>query len=129
MLRLFRATGFFWAVAGGTVIHHRDGTHEQVDPAYPLITEAPTDAVTVWRGASLASKGRGFSFSAYRECALKFAERSASTGCDAGLFRAVVPPYGVLALFGDDREQEVVINPNVLRGRVELIEAMTSWLA
>ena len=31
-----------------------------------------------------------------------------------------IPPSAVLALYGDEREQEVVVNPHMLRGRVAL---------
>ena len=48
----------------------------------------------------------------------------------------LVPPRAVLALFGDDREQEVVVNPNMLRGRIEFDETIPAvdfdteeWLA
>lgn len=52
---------------------------------------------------------------------MQFAEDAAARG-EAGVWKATVPPQAVLALFGDEREQEVVVNPNMLRGRVALDE-------
>jgi hypothetical protein len=40
--------------------------------------------------------------------------------------RAVVPPRAVLAMFGDEREQEIVVNPNMLTGRIALDEKVAA---
>jgi hypothetical protein len=38
------------------------------------------------------------------------------------------PPPAILALFGDAREHEVVVNPNMLRGRLE-VPGLDVWVA
>ena len=43
---------------------------------------------------------------------------------DAGVFSATIPVCAVLAVFGDEREQELVVNPNMLRNRVVLDETL-----
>jgi hypothetical protein len=58
------------------------------------------------------------------ELARWFAERKALLK-PAAIYRATVPPSAVLALWLNDRaEQEVVVNPNMLRGRTSLHERM-----
>jgi hypothetical protein len=116
-LEMFKAIGF----RCGWYECRIDG--QSVEPEYELITEQPTEPLTLWRGASLQSKGRGMSWSVHRECALsKFAQPYADIHGEAGLFSAVVPPKAMLAVFGDWREEEVVCNPNMLCGRVRLVE-------
>lgn len=96
---------------------------ELVPTKFQHLTEKPTEPITVWRGAALSTKGRGMSWSVHRECAKRFAQAWADLyRSPTGLFRASVPPRSILALFGDDREQEVVVNPSMLRGRVEIVE-------
>jgi hypothetical protein len=38
------------------------------------------------------------------------------------LFRVDLPGRAVLGMFADSREQEVVVNPDFLRGRIELVD-------
>lgn len=118
-LELFKSAGFI--VAG--VDQTRVGD-EVIENTYAHLTERPAEPITVYRGAALRTRGRGLSWSLYRECAR---DNFAQPWADAyeqpsGLYRATVPPRAILALFGDHREQEVVVNPNMLRGRVELVE-------
>ena len=111
-LRMFKAVGFFSVSATVKV----DGS--EVSPAFVHVTERPTEQITVWRGAALSTDGRGMSWSVHREVAETFAEAEAGFGIDAGVWRATVPGSAVLAMFGDERETEVVVNPNMLRGRI-----------
>ena len=101
---------------------HQNGSVEKITTTYPTeLIEAPPDSPpTIWRGASLTSNARGFSWTQYRECAEEFAQGRADRS-PSGLYRAEVPGRAVLAVFGDDREQEFVVNPNMLRGRVQLV--------
>jgi len=62
-LRLFKA-GFFSV----TVDPARSGDDRRR-------ADQPTGPVEAWRGASLRSKGRGMSWTLYRECAVPFAKR------------------------------------------------------
>jgi hypothetical protein len=119
-LRLFKAAGFIGVF---TELYHRvDGQRVQVEPAYPPLQEQPTEPFTVWRGAQL-SKGRGMSWSIHRDCAVGFADSWAAVyHSPTGVFRATLPAKAALAVFGDEREQEVVVNPNMLRGRIVLEE-------
>jgi hypothetical protein len=119
-LSLFRAAGFIMV----RLEIKTDGV--PVPTKYEHLTARPTDPVEVWRGALVESKGRGMSWSVHRDCGHDFAQGWANTyNRPSGLFRAVVPPRAVLALFGDWREQEVVVNPNMLRGRVEMVETVS----
>lgn len=117
-LQLFKATGFLIGfvdvVKGG----------EPVEATYRHLTELPTEPITVWRGAALSTHGRGMSWSVHRDCARdSFAQARANlSDGPSGLFRATIPPQAILALFGDEREQEVVVNPNRLRGHIALEE-------
>lgn len=123
-LRLFKAA--CEVADDGIVIAWVDGVRigaELIPTAFEHVIELPTGPIEVWRGAALPSKGRGMSWSVHRDCARGFAEGWANLRRQpTGLYRATVPPRAVLALFGDEREQEVVVNPNMLRGRVELVE-------
>ena len=112
-LQLFKAAGFT-VVTGETV-----GTVAE----YEHLTEKPTEPVTVWRGAALTN-GRGMSWSTHRECARGFAVGVSQDGIESAVFEATVPFRSVLALFGDQREQECVVNPNMLRGRVRVDEVI-----
>ena len=113
-LELFNARGFFVMVAE-TV-----GT----PPKYEHQTERPTNPLKIWRGAPTPSGGRGMSWSAYQEAARTFAIRWSQLGKEAAVFEAVVPPEGVLALFGDANEQEVVVDREYLEGRIRLVESI-----
>ena len=63
------------------------------------------------------------SWSVHRDCALEFDHGYANRYLSAsGVFKAAVPPRAILALLGDYREQEVVVNSNMLRGCIELVE-------
>jgi hypothetical protein len=115
-VRMFTATGFI--VVSVDVI--RNG--ERIAPAFGHPEVHPTKPVTIWRGAGLATKGRGMSWSVHRDCAVAFAQRYARHWGEHAVWKATVPPRAVLALYGDEREQEVVVNPNMLRGRVALDE-------
>lgn len=85
------------------------------------------EPVEVYRGAPDRTKGRGMPWSADLAKAQWFADRWASRGVSAGLYRAVIPPEAVLAVFFDGRnESEVVVNPNKLRGRVERVGSGTA---
>jgi hypothetical protein len=115
-VRMFKASGFFF---GSVQVIRND---ERIVPAFEHLEAQPTEPLTIWRGAGLAHAGRGMSWTAHRNCAVHFAERYAAYRGDQGVWKATVPPVAVLALFGDEREQEVVIDPNMLRGRVSLDE-------
>jgi hypothetical protein len=120
---MFKAAGFLCQVVEESTTH-QDGSVEKITTAYPteLIEAQPDSPPTIWRGASLTSNGRGFSWTQYRECAEEFAETWADLyRSPCGLYRADVPGRAVLAVFGDAREQEFVVNPNMLRGRVQLV--------
>jgi hypothetical protein len=122
-LAMFKAAWFLCQVVERS-LHYRDGSVEEIPTIYPteLIETPPDSPPTIWRGASLTSNGRGFSWTQYRECAEGFAQTWANLyGRASGLYRANVPSRAVLAVFGDDREQEFIVNPNMLRGRVQLV--------
>lgn len=78
----------------------------------------PTEPLTLYRGAGKRSQGRGMSWTLHQECAEDFAvgnllpEDNRPT-----VFRATVPGRAVLAVFCDEREQEIVVNPSMLTGR------------
>ena len=95
------------------------GFVSDVDPS------PPTAPLTVYRGAwSLG--GRGMSWTRSLEKARWFANREAlftkvrmGVSC-AGVWVATVPEHAVLATInseGSRREDEVIVNPNCLRGR------------
>lgn len=107
-LQLFKAAGFA-VITGGTVSE------------YEHLTVKPTEPITVWRGAALTNGG-GMSWSIHRECARVFAVGVSREGIESAVFEATIPGRAVLALFGDQREQECVVNPNMLRGRVPVDE-------
>jgi hypothetical protein len=111
-LQLFKAAGFL--VAYVDQVKRGD---EAVPAKFELITEKPTEPLTLWRGAAL-NKAKAMAWTVHRECAVEFAEAWADPYRSAcGLFTATVPPQAMLGVFGDEREQEVVVNPNMLRGR------------
>ncbi len=116
-LQLFKAAGFVPIVVDEVRHTGADGMVTVVEHAFDLITEKRTRPMTVWRGAALRTAGRGMSWSVHRDCARLFAERVAATWQDAGVYEATISPRAVLAVFGDEREQEVVVNPNCLRGK------------
>jgi len=118
-LAMFKAAGFLSQVAEVVGKPSRYATE--------LAETRPTRPLVVWRGASLDSNGRGFSWTQYQECGQGFAQAWADVYQRAsGLYRAEVPGRAVLAIFGDDREQEVVVNPNMLKGRVELVATIST---
>ncbi len=59
-----------------------------------------------------------------RQYAVPFAKRWTARHVDAGVFSVTIPVCAVLAVFGDAREQELVVNPNMLRNRVVLDETL-----
>jgi hypothetical protein len=117
-LRLFEATGFLVASETGRNPKGRRGVNH-----FPHVETKPKAPLPLWRGASL-TRARGMSWSVHRDCAATFAHGAAEFGVEAGIFRAVVPPVAMLASLGDEREQEIVVNPNRLRGRIVLDEAI-----
>jgi hypothetical protein len=85
--------------------------------------ERPHSSLAVWRGATVASRGRGMSWSIDREQAESFAARWRERfRIPAILYAAVVPPQALLAFSGfaegSRGEREVIVNPNMLRGRI-----------
>jgi hypothetical protein len=112
-LGLFRASGFLSQVAQVRGI---------TSPFAASLRDAPPDTIRIWRGARLESRGRGMSWTQYEDCAQNFAQVGADThGQPSGVFLAKLPGRAVLAMFADEREEEVVVNPNMLRGRVALV--------
>lgn len=111
----------------------KPGDSEPSRPALTLLTRRPKKALTAWRGASLSSHGWGMSWTLHREVATHFAQYHADREQEVGaIFRATVPPGGVLACFVTGEEQEIVVNPQMLRGRVVLEERVppslrTGW--
>jgi hypothetical protein len=97
------------------------GSPTPVAAAYDHLTEPPAGPLEIWRGAALGS-GCGMSWSAHRDCALQFAQGGADRHGRAGLYRATVPPHGVLAMLADEREQEIVVNPYVVARSRVLVE-------
>ncbi len=125
-LEMFRATGFYSLVVPEVRIHQSDGTFTTLMPVYPLFTEQPQEPTLLWRGAKTSTGGRGMAWSAHRDCAIEFAQRHSGfpPHPEVAVYRAVVPPRAILAAFGDEREQEFVVNPNMLRGRIVLDEVI-----
>jgi hypothetical protein len=125
---MFKVAGFLCQVVDERSLIHKDGTVEKIETPYVVeyVETPPPGPLVVWRGASLKSRGRGFSWTQYRDCAQEnFAQAWADLyQSPSGLYRAEIPGRAVLAIFGDDREQEVVVNPNMLRGRVELVSTV-----
>jgi hypothetical protein len=125
-LELFKAAV---AALGGPIVRSVEvkmltpdgGESTPVAAAYGHLTEPPTGSLEVWRGAAPDS-ACGMSWSVHRDCALGFAQGGADRHGRGALYRAVVPPHGVLALFGDEREQEVVVNPYVVARSRVLVE-------
>lgn len=118
-LEMFKAVGFVWRTE--EVVDSRDGP---VDAAYDHLTDVPTKPMDLWRGAALSTNGRGMSWSIHRDCAREFAQGWADLwGSPTGVYCAeAVPPRAFLALFSNASEQEAVLNPNMLRGRISLVE-------
>jgi hypothetical protein len=117
---MFKAAGFFSAGIESAQTIHADGSRTDIPHAFDPRWEQPTEPVTLWRGSAL-DRGRSLSWTVHRECASRFADATAGLGFEAGIFRAVVPARAVLAAFGDEREQEFVVNPNMLtRDRIAL---------
>jgi len=110
-VRLFKACGPFT----------KSSEVKGVDPAFEHLTEIPTEPFTIWRGSWLGSEGRGMSWSSHRPVAADFADLAALRGV-AGLWEAKIRPAAVLALFNDEYQTEVVVNPDYLRRKRVLIE-------
>jgi hypothetical protein len=64
------------------------------------------------------------SWSLHRGVATNFADGDAAKGIESAVWHATIPARAVLAMFGDERETEVVVNPNMLRARVILDEVV-----
>lgn len=99
-IEMFRGAGFVFCVSsdaqfddGGRSLHR------------------PTEPLTVYRGAPLETAGLGMSWSLDEARARWFAKRWLFFGRPSGLYRGVVPPEGVFAMFNDRTEQEVVLDP------------------
>jgi hypothetical protein len=122
-VRLFRAAGFVSASANYATID-RDGTRTETAPAFEHVIDKPTGPVTVWRGAGLDTGGRGMSWTVHRDVAINFAQEVARNSIEAAIWRTVVPPDAVLAMFGDERETEVVVDPTMLSDQIALDEAI-----
>lgn len=80
----------------------------------------PLGPSTIYRGAVMADRGRGMSWTSDPEVARTFAERHAfftqTENKDKGVvFQLVVPPPHVLGCFGSRNEAEVIVNPWWLR--------------
>ncbi|MGI8861627.1 MAG: hypothetical protein ACR2GV_02730 [Gaiellaceae bacterium] len=73
----------------------------------------PSEPITAWRGTSLASGGRGFSWTVDIDKARWFAQREIGFGRGpAGVYEAVVPPSWVLGKIEAGRgEAEVIVDP------------------
>ena len=74
------------------VVHDRDRQiggecpgGEAIEPSYEHVTTRPSGEMELWRGARLASNGRGMSWSVHRDVAKSFAERE-NLGQDAGVW-------------------------------------------
>jgi hypothetical protein len=119
-LTIFKAVGFLIVDNSGGRVIHGDGRARSIPTAFAHLDAQPMVPIEVWRGCPTSTNGRGMSWTIHHDCAEGFAEGVATLGVEAGIYRATIPPRAVLALFGDDREQEVVVNPNTLRGRVQL---------
>jgi hypothetical protein len=100
------------------------GESTPVAAAYAHLSELPAEPLEIWRGAA-PNSACGMSWSVHRDCALGFAQGGADRHGRSALYRAVVPPHGVLALFGDEREQEIVVNPHVVARSRVLVEEVT----
>jgi hypothetical protein len=87
----------------------------------------PTDPLVIYRGAWRV-RARGMSWTLDLERARWFARRETLMHPEwgAAVYEATVPPRAVLALIPDDDnsrgESEVVVNPNMLRGRTRILE-------
>jgi hypothetical protein len=119
-LALFKAMGFRAVNNSGGRTIDRDGRATSIPTSFLQLDARPVAPIEVWRGCPTSTNGRGMSWTIHRECANDFAEGVAAFDVEAGIYRATILPHAVLALFGDEREQEVVVNPNMLRGRVQL---------
>jgi hypothetical protein len=82
----------------------------------------PTEALQVYRAARVWTNGHGLAWTLTADVALIFYRRWREAGFHAGLYRATVRPAAVLARFDGRQEREAVVNPNMLRGRIEVLE-------
>lgn len=82
------------------------------DPA----VQRPTEPITVWRGTQTcrSADGRGVSWTTDRDKARWFAARFAIDE-PGWVWEATVPPSGVLGMFTDRGEEEVVVSPWCIR--------------
>ncbi len=75
--------------------------------------------VKLWRGSSIASCGRGFSWTSCRERAVAFALGwKQESGGRYGVYFAEVPGHAGLAYFFTGREEEFVVDPTALDGLI-----------
>jgi hypothetical protein len=128
-LKLFRATGFVSRVICGSLISANGGV-VKTPPAYgaEILTAPPTSPRHLWRGSSIESGGRGFSWTSLPDRALAFAEGWEDHWKKPfGVFEADVPGSAILAFFADDQEEEVVVDPTALGGLMSQVEP-ESWL-
>lgn len=59
------------------------------------------------------------------ECAADFADK-VWPGAEAGIYPAEIPGRAVFDVIGGPREQEIVVNPGMLRGRIVLVERLAA---
>lgn len=114
-VEMYRASGFVTRCVEGVRVGD-----EPVAAAYEHVhfEKQPTEPLSVYRGVGKRSHARGLSWTLHQECAEDFAARHLLPGdYEPTVFQATVPGRAVLAVFCDEREQEVVVNPNVLAGR------------
>jgi hypothetical protein len=88
--------------------------------AVPGCAGVPMESLTVCRGVKDEVTDRRMSWTLDLDEARWFGDRF-RVGVGV-VYRALVPPPAVLARFETRRESEVVINPNMLRGRVEVLD-------
>lgn len=73
----------------------------------------------VYRGCTAKHK-KGISWTLDRKRAVRFAKRFASKERIPRLYRAIAPPEAILGIFNERGEQEVVVDPKLLKGFIEL---------
>jgi hypothetical protein len=123
-VQLFKSVGFLAAWEGEWMDARDSDALDDVEPHLTYLAKRPKESLTAWRGASLRSRGWGMSWTLYREVAARFAQWHADVeDTEGAIFRAVVPPAAMLGCFvTGDEEQEIVVNPQMLRGRIHVDE-------